>query len=218
MTAFDLVTCGIEPFVAEVTPQLSSLEEAASTQEILIQQIEGYLSRLREAMCTDLQSIVDNCCNGGGASSFLELSDTPGSYVGEANNVASVNAGETALEFTTPGGGGGLPDLVAGTEVASGRTLAGADSYYLLTDVGGMPNNTVKSVAHGIGVSFRCVSIWGVMRNSSTDDNRPLPYVSQTAATSQIALLVTSTDIVLATNSNFSAWDQGWVLLEYTKP
>lgn len=62
--------CRTEDFVAEATPQVSSLEEAGSTQEILIQQLEGYLSRLREATCLDLTSLqvqLDACdCSGGG--------------------------------------------------------------------------------------------------------------------------------------------------------
>ncbi len=64
--------CQTEDFVAEATPQIASLEEAASTQEILIQQLEGYLNRLREATCLDLTSLqtqLDACdCTGGGGS------------------------------------------------------------------------------------------------------------------------------------------------------
>ena len=37
---------------------------------------------------------------------FLSLTDTPSSYTGQAGKVATVNATENALEFTTPGGGG----------------------------------------------------------------------------------------------------------------
>lgn len=39
---------------------------------------------------------------------FTDLSDVPHSYVGAASKVATVNAGETGLEFD-PGGGGGTP-------------------------------------------------------------------------------------------------------------
>ncbi len=46
---------------------------------------------------------------GGGASSFLGLSDTPANYTGKAGKFVRVNAGASALEFTDPpeGGGGG---------------------------------------------------------------------------------------------------------------
>ena len=64
--------CATEDFVAEATPQSGSLEDAASTQEILIQQVEGYLNRMREAMCNDLTSLqvqldACNCEPNGGA-------------------------------------------------------------------------------------------------------------------------------------------------------
>ncbi len=37
-----------------------------------------------------------------GVSTFKDLSDTPSSYSGQSGKVATVNSGETALEFTTP--------------------------------------------------------------------------------------------------------------------
>lgn len=46
---------------------------------------------------------------GGGAGSFLDLSDTPSSYEGQADKVPRVNSGESALEFVGPTL---LPDLV----------------------------------------------------------------------------------------------------------
>jgi hypothetical protein len=39
---------------------------------------------------------------GGGASDFLSLTDTPGSYTGAGGDFIAVNAGETGLEFVTP--------------------------------------------------------------------------------------------------------------------
>lgn len=42
----------------------------------------------------------------GGSSTFLDLTDTPSAYTGEALKVVRVNAGETALEFVTLAGGG----------------------------------------------------------------------------------------------------------------
>lgn len=46
---------------------------------------------------------------GGGATTFLGLTDTPDTYSGQAGKVVQVNAGGTALEFGTAGGGGGAP-------------------------------------------------------------------------------------------------------------
>ena len=45
----------------------------------------------------------------GGASTFLDLTDTPTSYIGNESKVVSVKADGTGLEFTTPSNGGGSP-------------------------------------------------------------------------------------------------------------
>jgi len=44
-----------------------------------------------------------------GVTTFLALTDTPSSYAGQAGKGVRVNAGESAIEFFTLGGGGGTP-------------------------------------------------------------------------------------------------------------
>lgn len=51
------------------------------------------------------QLLCDIAANGPGATTFLELTDTPASYAGQANKVVAVNAGETGLEFVAAPGG-----------------------------------------------------------------------------------------------------------------
>jgi hypothetical protein len=64
MSSFEI--CNFEEFVAEVTPQSGSLEDAASAQEILIQQVEGYLQRMKSAMCADILTLEAQINGGGG--------------------------------------------------------------------------------------------------------------------------------------------------------
>lgn len=213
MSSFELETCNVEEFVAEVTAQAGSLEEAASTQEILSQQIEGYLNRLKAAMCADLEAIQVNCC--GGTGTFLELDDTPASYAGAAGDVATVNAGETALEFTTPSAGGGLPDLDDDTEVSSGRQFNGTDTYFKLINIGTLPNTATKSVAHNIGASFTVVSCYGAANDPSTPRAFPLPFVSTSFASNQISVTVDSTNVNVITGANRTAFTASWIILEY---
>lgn len=105
MSNFEI--CNFEEFVAEVTPQAGSLQDAASAQEILIQQLEGYLARLKAAVCADVQNLQAqiDALGPGGATSFLGLSDTPASYAGAAGQVVQVNAGATGLEFAAASAG-----------------------------------------------------------------------------------------------------------------
>jgi hypothetical protein len=58
-----------------------------------------------------------NAFSGGGASDFIALSDTPGSYSGAALQMLRVNAGEDAVEFVDLDA-----DLVAFDNTASGLT------------------------------------------------------------------------------------------------
>jgi hypothetical protein len=98
MTSFGgFETCEFEEFTSEATPQSSTLEEAASTMEILIQQIEGYLQRFRAAVCTDLTTVESQIPVP--LDEFTELIDTPGTYVGAGLFSVRVNVLETGLEF-----------------------------------------------------------------------------------------------------------------------
>ncbi|HUW09393.1 MAG TPA: hypothetical protein VM537_06650 [Anaerolineae bacterium] len=62
---------------------------------------------------------------GGGAplTTFVSLSDTPGSYVGQSGKSVRVNPGETALEFVTPGAGGGFAYNQSATAITLTQTI-----------------------------------------------------------------------------------------------
>lgn len=90
-------TCTVEPFLYQATPQTGG-EDGASSNQINEQALEDYLSRLRNAVCADIQAIIDQS---GSATvvRFTDLSDVPNSYVGSAGELVRVNATATGLEF-----------------------------------------------------------------------------------------------------------------------
>jgi hypothetical protein len=49
---------------------------------------------------------------GSGSSTFIDLIDTPETYIGNAGKMVVVNAGATALEFVTVSGSGGSTDIL----------------------------------------------------------------------------------------------------------
>jgi len=61
---------------------------------------------------------------GGGAATFLDLTDTPSTYVGQAGKTVQVNSGETGLEWGSGGGGGVISRSMTYTELAA-AILAG---------------------------------------------------------------------------------------------
>lgn len=86
----------------------------ASGDYVLIYGAEG---DLRKVNWSDLPS------SGSGVDNFLDLTDTPDSYTGEAGNCVAVNGTEDALEFATCGSGGGMSDLVDDTTPQLGGDL-----------------------------------------------------------------------------------------------
>lgn len=126
MSGFEI--CNFEEFISEATPQAGTLEEAASAQEILIQQIEGYLSRLKVALCKDMLTLENLTSD-----DFLQLVDTPNSYAGAPLFHVRVNAAANALEFiavtghrfSVPFYGENLANGVTSVEVMDGNTELG---------------------------------------------------------------------------------------------
>lgn len=87
-------TCDLQTFLSTVVPSRATPEQAASSVQLFIQQLENWLRRFKDAVCTDLQA-----GGGGGATKFIQLTDVPNSYAGAAHEFVRVNAGETGLEF-----------------------------------------------------------------------------------------------------------------------
>ncbi len=65
---------------------------------------------------------------GGGASTFLGLTDTPDAYTGQGGKVLAVKADVTGIEFITGGGGGGVTYVTAPTSGTASGT-AGALAF-----------------------------------------------------------------------------------------
>ena len=77
--------------------------------------------------------------NNGGESTYLGLTDTPSTYSGQAGKVATVNSGETALEFIAASGTGDMTKVVYDPANIS-EQLAGLAATQSLT------NKTVNGV------------------------------------------------------------------------
>ena len=77
--------------------------------------------------CSTSTAGITTCTiTGSGSSTFLLLTDTPGSYSGQALLCTRVNAGETAIEFVACGSGGG-DDISVNGSAAADADFDGAD-------------------------------------------------------------------------------------------
>lgn len=210
--------CNVEPFIYTAVPQ-PDLQSGASSNQINQQALENYLNRLRSAVCSDIQDILDTCCDGGGGGveSFLELTDTPDSYTGQADKFVTVKSDESGLEFSDPSG---LPDddgltlNYSTSEQATNRTsTTGATIYQKSINFGSLPNTGVLTAAHGItGLALVIrADAWA----SDGTTRLPLPFIGTTLA-SAIALSVNATLITINAGSNRSAFT-AIITLYYTK-
>lgn len=83
----------------EINVELSSdlnIETASDTLNITTEDAQPINITLQEILLRETET---------GASTFLELTDTPSAYTGQANKVAKVNATEDAIEFGEASGG-----------------------------------------------------------------------------------------------------------------
>ena len=89
----------------EINVELSSdlnIETASDTLNITTEDAQPINIHLSEILSRETET---------GASTFLELTDTPSAYTGQANKVAKVNATEDAIEFGEASGGGAWGEI-----------------------------------------------------------------------------------------------------------
>jgi len=112
------------------------LEISVEEQEKIIEPVRRGLMGVRG----EIGRLSNLISEGGGT--FLELTDTPDAYTDKAGQYAKVNAGEDALEFGTPAGGGDV--------VGPGSATDNAIARFSLT-TGKLIQNSVVTIADTTG-------------------------------------------------------------------
>lgn len=163
----------------------------------------------------------------GGAAAFLNLTDTPSSYSGQAGKVPAVNSAEDALEFVTMAAGEDISREFYQDFSTSEKDMGMAwhdnkKIYSKVINLGALPDgssaSTLKSVAHNISGLAEIVRIWGFAKDSN-GRVIPLPYMHKANASTgeEVLLSANNTYVYLRCNgfdaSNFS----GTAVLWYTK-
>ena len=215
----DPTICDVEPFLYQSTPQIDGATGASGNQ-INEQYLEGYLNRLRESLCTDITAIIDECCGGGGggAETFLELTDTPDSYTGEAGNIVAVKGDETGLEFISPLDEDGITLDYSTSEQTTNRTwIAGEPIYQKTIALGTLPNAAGTLVVnHNITNLLYIVKHDSWCYAPSTGQRLPIPFASTTLA-NNVQININATQITITVGINRSSFTTNYVTLFYTK-
>lgn len=106
---------------------------------------------------------------------------------------------------------------------AASRTSNNVETTYRqifrkVVDFGALPDNSTKSVAHGITITgeTRFKAIYGAANDPVNFTYKPIPHASPTAA-QNISLDVDSTNITITTGANLTDFTDVYIVLEYVK-
>lgn len=100
------------------------------------------------------------------------------------------------------------------SEVDSGSKWVNGDAIYKKTvNIGNLPNNTTKTVAHNIANFSTLVKLEGAFTNGI--NSAPIPYAAPTTS-KVVQVYVDATNITIGTGEDRSAYS-GYVTLYYTK-
>jgi len=94
----------------------------------------------------------------------------------------------------------------------------GRQAYRKVFQFGALPNAATKTLAHGLTVNntLNFTRIYGCASDKTGFNYIPLPY-SSTVAANNIELRLNTTNIVVTTGSNRSAFTQAWIIVEFLK-
>lgn len=93
------------------------------------------------------------------------------------------------------------------------NTQKNRNVYRMVVDFGALPNTTSKSVGHNIdgwNTEFRLTRAYGAATNRTTRSALPIPNDG-------ILLEINSTNVIVTTTSDLSAYTDTTIVIEYTK-
>lgn len=97
-------------------------------------------------------------------------------------------------------------------------TYLGKTLYEITVDTGTLPNNTTKTIAHGISDLKAVIDLRGYARNTNNGINIPIPYVYKSGSYSKsLQAYSDATNITLISGENLSGYTESSVTLQYTK-
>lgn len=104
--------------------------------------------------------------------------------------------------------------LYSTSEINTGKKwIDGKPIYRKVIDIGTLPDTTTKSVAHGITNFDLCISLVGVVKNSTSRLTIPSVWND---ATETIGIYANGTSVIVSTSKDRGSFS-GYAILEYTK-
>lgn len=128
------------------------------------------------------------------------------------NLAANKMVNASNVDFTTFGCGN-----YSTTETDTGFTwIDGKNIYKKTVNIGTLPNNTKKSVSHGITNLDKIIKIDGITRHPGNNITAPLPFTSLSES-SNIQMNVVGANIEISTGVDRTGFTDSYATLYYTK-
>lgn len=144
-------------------------------------------------------------------STLTDIADAIREQTGDENPIMLSNF---ASEISSIVGGGS--HSYSTTEQEVGTWIDGSPVYEKVVDLGALPNNTTKNVAHGISNLGRVIQAELTADNGSNWITIPYATTNNTDLKYQLGFWITDTNIAIK-----SEWDRstfsGYAILRYTK-
>ena len=132
--------------------------------------------------------------------------------------IAEIDIDGTTTDVYAPSGGGGSVNYST-TEQVVGTWIDGKPLYQITVNMGQLPNNTSKNVAHGVSALEKVVYFEGYARRTDDAWCEPLPRILVgNDAKAMVSIRVNATNVTLATQTNLaSIYNESYVTFRYTK-
>ena len=128
------------------------------------------------------------------------------------NLAANKMVNASNVDFTTFGCGN-----YSTTEADTGFTwIDGKNIYKKTVNIGTLPNNTKKSVSHGIANLDKIIKIDGITRHPGNNITAPLPFTSLSES-SNIQMNVVGANIEISTGVDRTGFTDSYATVYYTK-
>lgn len=142
---------------------------------------------------------------------LTDIADAIREQTGDSNPIA-VSSMSTQIANIVGGG-----HTYSTDEQEVGTWIDGSPVYEKVVDLGALPNNTTKNVAHGISNLGLVISAVFVAKDTSGQYiQMPFTVAKDGYINYQVSVYLTSTNIVIEAGSNRSTYS-GYAILRYTK-
>lgn len=94
--------------------------------------------------------------------------------------------------------------------------IDGKPIYRMMVDCGALPNATTKNTAHGITGVETYVDCYATAYNGTTNILR-LPFAGGVTGENNVDVFVSSTNVSMRTVADYSAYEQSYAYIFYTK-